>query len=143
MQDKIAMLSAAIALLSAIYARYSYSQAKKANQLVYHSLIKPIYVAFDELRIHMDSTGKFADKSTVQKFLPYKRDAEIYLDKKTYKYMHDYWEACFYMADLSEQTKAGRTSVAQNSKIAECTKIENQLSKKISKRIKNKLTLGL
>ena len=143
MQDKIAMLSAMIALLSAIYARYSYSQAKKANQLVFHSLIKPIYIAFDELRIHMDLSGKYADKLTVQKFSPYKIDAEIYLDKKTYKYIHDYWEACFYMADLSEQTKDGITSVEQNSKISECEKIEKQLSKKISERIKSKLTIGL
>ena len=143
MQDKIALLSAAIALLSAIYARYSYSQAKKANQLVFHGLIKPIFVAFDELALHMDSCGKYADKTTVQKFLPHKRDAAIYLDKKTSEYINEYWRACFYMADLSQQSKAGQTSDEQNKKIIEFEAVERKLSPIIKKRIKKKLTVAL
>lgn len=143
MQDTIAMLSAAIALLSAIYARYSYRQAKKANQLVYNSLIKPIYIAFEELRIHMNTSGRFADKSTVQEFLPHKRDAEIYLDEETYEYLDDYFTACFYIADLSEKTKLGRISEEQDRKIDEYVEIEKQLSEKIKDRIQKQLTLKL
>ncbi|MCB2384794.1 hypothetical protein KV201_21940 [Shewanella sp. SR1] len=68
----LAVISALIALLSALYARYAYTQAKKANQLTIHNLIKPIYVAFDNLTNYMDQQGKYANKSEVQKFLPYK-----------------------------------------------------------------------
>ena len=70
----LAVISALIALLSALYARYAYTQAKKANQLTIHNLIKPIYVAFDNLTNYMDQQGKYANKSEVQKFLPYKRE---------------------------------------------------------------------
>ena len=143
MVNELGVISALIAALSAIYARYSYSQAKKSNQLVFHSMIKPIFVAFDELSLHMNSTGKFADKATVQKFLPYKREAEIYFDKKTNKYLTEYWDACFYMADLAGHCRSGITNSEQEIKIEEYQKVEKKLVGIIKNRIQEKLTVKL
>lgn len=136
-------LSPAIALLAALYARYSYSQAKKANQLVFHSIIKPIFTSFEDLRIHMDNNGRYADKETVQRFLPYKRDAEIYFDKKTYNLVSEYYSACFHIADMKLSRTNNKLTQEQISQLDKKEKLYKTYTPIIQKRIRKKLTVRL
>ncbi|MCS6233943.1 hypothetical protein G3495_02165 [Shewanella baltica] len=133
----LAVISALIALLSALYARYAYTQAKKANQLTIHNLIKPIYVAFDNLTNHMDLHGKYANKSEVQKFCPYKMEVPLYLNKTIARDIDDYWRACFDMSDLSARTSSGRLSPEEAQSVEECEAIEKRLRSSIKRKFES------
>lgn len=127
----LAVLSALIASLSALYARYAYTQAKKANQLTIHNLIKPIYDAFYDLTNHMDQKGKYANKSEVQKFWPYKKEVSLYLNESIERDINEYWDACFYMSDLSARIHSGRLSPEEEQRVEEFEAIEKRLRSSI------------
>ena len=63
-QDWIALLSFAGAALSAIYARWTFSEAKKANQIAIHTHQKEIFDAFVSFRGEFLQVGEqFSDEA--------------------------------------------------------------------------------
>ncbi|MNR44660.1 hypothetical protein D3C85_1634300 [compost metagenome] len=66
--DVIALLALLVAGLSALYARWSWREARRANQISMLGHKKEIYDAFFEIKMHMTQKAEFADFGEVFKF---------------------------------------------------------------------------
>ncbi|WP_305858100.1 hypothetical protein [Balneatrix alpica] len=99
--DIIAIISALIAALSAIYARWASVEAKRANEISLLGHRKVIFDAFFELKIHMDQRGTCPDIKHVSKFYYPSRDAAVYFEKELSKKVSSYYSKCFKAADLA------------------------------------------
>lgn len=131
--DALALLSLLVAGLSALYARWSWSEARKANRISLHGQKKEIYDAFFELKMHMAQKSQFADLGEVSKFYYPSRNASIYLSGELAKDIENYFAACFRIADIHRK-HGGMTSDS----LLECKryiKIEMELAPKIEKEL--------
>eukprot|EP01034_Spumella_vulgaris_P040041 gene40041-49510_t len=87
--DVIAILAMLVSGLSALYARWSWGEAKKANQISVLGSQREIYDAFFELKMHMpECKNSFAygsgDKRVV--FTPYGGGGKIARRKPWWKF---------------------------------------------------------
>lgn len=98
--DIIALLALVLAGLSALYARWSWSEAKRANQISLLGHRREIYDAFFELKMHMTQKAEFAELEEVSKFYYQSRNARIYLPSALAKDIEKYFDACFWVADI-------------------------------------------
>tara|TARA_R100000388_G_C7235496_1_gene157566 strand:- start:1221 stop:1676 length:456 start_codon:yes stop_codon:yes gene_type:complete len=100
LSDVIAILAALVAGLSALYARWAWREAKRANEILLSGHKKEIYDAFFELKMHMQQKAEFAELSEVSKFYYPSRNAQLYLSKSLAEKISKYYEACFWVADI-------------------------------------------
>lgn len=131
--DTLALLSLLVAGLSALYARWSWNEARKANQISLLGHKKEIYDAFFELKMHMTQKSQLAELGEVSKFYYPSKNANIYLPSDLAKDIENYFEACFRIADIHRK-HGGMT----NDSRLECKqhiKIEIELAPKIDKEI--------
>ncbi|PPC76967.1 hypothetical protein C4K68_12695 [Pokkaliibacter plantistimulans] len=98
--DIIALLALLVAGLSALYARWSWSEAKKANNISLLGHKKEIYDAFYELKMHMTQKAKSAELGEVSKFYYHQKNAKIYLPSKLAEDIEKYYDACFRICDI-------------------------------------------
>jgi len=98
--DVIALLALLVAGLSSLYARWSWREAKKANQISLLGHKKEIYDAFFELKMHMTQKAELAEQGEVSKFYYPSRNAKIYLPSNLAKDIETYFDACFWIADI-------------------------------------------
>lgn len=98
--DKIAILAALVAGLAALYARWSSMEAKKANQISLLSGRKEIYIAFFNLKMHMKQCQGSAQLAEVSKFYYLVLNAWMYFPDSLAKEINDYYDACFWIADI-------------------------------------------
>jgi len=134
--DVIAILAALVSTLSAIYARYSWVEAKKANAINWLSYRQDIYIAFIELKDYMSVKMQNAELSEVQKFLWPKKLAALHFPAYIASDINDYYLACFQMAYYGK-------SQSEPNHIESYRKyrsIENDLSQKIETNIKEFLS---
>ncbi len=96
--DVIAILAILVSTLSAIYARYSWAEAKKANAISLLSYRQDIYMAFVELKDYMCVKMQNAEFSEVQKFLWPKKLAALHFPAYIASDINDYYYACVQMA---------------------------------------------
>jgi hypothetical protein len=101
--DVIAILALLIAGLSALYARWSWRETRKANQISLHTHKKEIYDAFFELKMHMTQKAESAELGDVSKFYYPSRNAKIYFPSKLSKDIEKYFEACFWIAHKNRE----------------------------------------
>lgn len=95
----VAILAVLVAALSALYARWAWGEAKRANEISLSGHRKEIYDAFFELKMHMQNKAEFAEISEVSKFYYPSRNAQLYLPKNLAEKISKYYEACFWLAD--------------------------------------------
>lgn len=131
--DVIALLALLVAGLSALYARWSWTQAKRANEISLLGHKKEIYDAFFELKMHMMQKGNFAELGEVSKFYYSSRNASIYLPSELAENIEKYYEACFCLAEINRKN-GGLTNeggIESESHI----KTERELAPKIEKAV--------
>lgn len=102
--DVIALLAMLVAGLSALYARWSWRETRRANQISLLGHKKEIYDAFFALKMHMTQKAEFAEMKEVSKFYYPAKNANIYLPNKLAKNIDTYFDACFWIADIHQRT---------------------------------------
>lgn len=124
--DWIAFTAVLVASLSALYARWAWSEAKKANKISMHGHKKEIYDAFYDLKMHMEQNADLAEQKNISKFYYGSRNARFYFCKKIADKLKDYFEQCFYIADLNKtiMTPEQRTDLMHKAKIAKALSVE-------------------
>ena len=98
--DIIAILAFFVTSLSALYARWSSIEAKKANQISLLSGRKEIYIAFFNLKMHMQQYCDSAQLVEVSKFYYSVINSQLYFPADLAKAVEDYYDACFWIADI-------------------------------------------
>lgn len=131
--DVIALLALLVAGLSALYARWSWREAKRANQISLLGHRKEIYDAFFELKMHMTQKSEFAELSEVSKFYHQSKNAKTYLPSDLAKEIEKYFEACFWAADIHR--KYGGISKESSAECKRHIDAEKELAPKIEKEI--------
>jgi hypothetical protein len=137
MSDIIAILAALISGLSALYARWAYSEARRSNEITLLSHRKEIFDAFFELKMHMTQRATRAELEQVSKFYYPSRDSAIYFEKELSGKILKFYENCFQVADLARvgnalypnESEAIKTSYA--SAMAMSGEVESDLLKVI------------
>ncbi|MDR8017252.1 hypothetical protein [Ectopseudomonas guguanensis] len=99
--DIIAILAALISGLSALYARWAYSEARRSNEITLLSHRKEIFDAFFELKIHMTQRSMRAELEQVSKFYYPSRDSTIYFESELSDKILKFYDSCFKVADLA------------------------------------------
>jgi hypothetical protein len=131
--DVMALLAMLVAGLSALYARWSWREARRANQISLLGQKKEIYYAFFALKMHMIQRSELAEMKEVSKSYHTAMDANIYLPSKLAKSIDTYFYACFRIADIHQQfngmTKESREECKPHIAIERslAPKIENEL----------------
>ena len=137
--DVIALLALLVAVLSALYARRSWRDSRKSNEISLLAHKKEIYDAFFELKMHMNQKVEFAEMGEVSKFYYPSRNAKIYFPSDLAEDIEKYFEACFWVADIHR--KYGGTSTESSNECKRHIDTEIELAPKIEKRIINLLKI--
>jgi hypothetical protein len=138
--DVIALLALLVAMLSALYACWSSYEAKKANQISLLGHKKEIYDAFFKLRRHMVQKAEFAELGEVSKFYYPSKNAKIYLPSDLAKDIEEYFDACFWIADIHR--KHGGISKESNRECGRHTETEKELAPEIERKFIKLLEKG-
>lgn len=139
--DLIAIVAVIISGLSALYARWASSEAKRANEISLLSHRKAIYDAFFELKMHMDQQAMRAQMEQVSKFYYPIRDASVYFEKSLSEKVAQYYSQCLNVAGLASvgnalypnESDEIKKSVADAATLAEV--IEQEMSGILRKNI--------
>ncbi|WP_318452345.1 hypothetical protein [Photobacterium leiognathi] len=125
-----------VAALSALYARWAWSEAHKANKISLHGHKKEIYDAFFELKMHMEQEEDLAERDHIHKFYYGSRNARFYFCEKIADKLQNYFDQCFYIADLNSTkiTQEQRFDLMDKVKVAKALSVE--IEKLISEDIK-------
>lgn len=127
--DIIAIVAALVAGLSALYARWAWSEARRSNEISLSGHRKEIYDAFFEIKMHMQQKAEFAELSEVSKFYYPSRNAGLYLPDRLANQISSYYEACFWVADIHRST--GVLTTESMDKSRPHLEAENDLAPKI------------
>lgn len=129
--DIVSILALLVAGLSALYARWTWSEAEKANKISLLGHRKEIYDAFFELKMHMMQKAETANISEVSKFYYHSKNAKIYLPINLAEDIDKYYDACFWIAESYRSN--GGVSYETDIKNEPHIKTEIELSTKIEK----------
>lgn len=116
MSDAIALLALLVARLSALYTRWTWSEARRANAISLLGHKKEIYDAFFHLKMHMQQKSRLAELSEVSKFYYQSRNAKIYLTDDLAADIETYYEACLSVADIHRRDGSLTTENGTESK---------------------------
>lgn len=107
--DVFAIVAMLFSALSALYARWTWEQSKRANEISLYSDRNAVLSAFFELKKHMVQKGSFADKSEVIKFYYPLLTSQKIFPTHIAKWIREYYDACFWVAESNwykkEQTE--------------------------------------
>lgn len=132
--DIIAILAFLAASLSALYARWSSLEAKKANQISLLSGRKEIYIAFFNLKMHMEQYCDSAKLVEVSKFYYSVINSQMYFPADLAKEVEEYYDACFWIAEIHSRD-GGVTLQKSREDQERYLKVEKDLSSKINSKI--------
>ncbi len=131
--DVIAFLALVVAVLSALFAYWSWHEARRANQISLLGHKKEIYEAFFKLKMHMIQKAQLAEPGEVCKFYHSSKNAQIYLPSDLAKNMEKYFDACLEIANIHE--KYGGISKASSDECKQHIDAEKVLAPKIESEI--------
>lgn len=120
------LIALLIALLSALYARWAATEAKKANRISLHQYRKDIYDAFVHLRMHMTQYADQAAISEVNKFYHPSRNAQFYFDRELAREIEQYFDLCFGIADTSKTQPVRSVTISEAHEAERCGVVLNQ-----------------
>lgn len=101
--DAAVVIALLMSVLSAVYARWSWCEAKKANQIALRGDMKKIYDAFFHLRMHMMQKAEFADQGEVSKFYYTAQTVGCTLSDSISADIKKYFDACFWIAEIHKK----------------------------------------
>lgn len=131
--DVIALLALLVAGLSALYSRWSWGEARRANQISLLGHKKEIYDAFFELKMHMTQKAEFAELGEVSKFYYPSKNAKFYFPSDLAKDIEKYFDACFCVAVIHQQYNG--ISNESRKEYMPHKEVEKELAPKIDKEI--------
>ena len=104
LSDVIAFLSFLGAGLAALYARWAWVEARRANELSVHSNRMDIYRALHNLRFAVQANGVTIESKHVFPFYHPSREARFYFSKvETSQKLSEYFDVCFELAECSRK----------------------------------------
>lgn len=109
----IALGAFVVAILSAVYSRWSVDEARRANRIAIHEFHREFYEAFDELDHKIYYRAPNLDREDVKAFSTYARLASVYLPKdlakQTSRFRDTYLELIICNEDIASKEQAIRT----------------------------------
>lgn len=108
--DVVDFLTFLIAVLSALYARWAWSEAKRSNEISLSTQRKDIYDAFFELKMHMTQKAEYADAVEVSKFYRPSKNAKFFFKKDLAAKISEYFDACFNIGDIHRRNPQHTTT---------------------------------
>ena len=138
----IAVIALLISALSALYTRWSWKQAQRANLIALHPHQKIIYDGFFDLKAHMTQSGVNAKPEEVSKFYYLAITSNLYFDDDLSALIKTYQKACSRVAELTlckpltEKEKVERDE-KYDLVLSLTPTIQEQLDKTLSKSKKN------
>ena len=129
--DLLSFAAILVASLSALYTRWAWSEAHKANELTLHQHQKEIYDSFFSLKAHMTQQWDGADISEVAKFYYPVKNAAFYFEIKIATEIYSYFQACFNIADNNRANRGGSERLDLLEKAKEADKLAQALEKKL------------
>ena len=133
--DIIAAVAVLVAGLSALYAHWSWAEAKNANFISLLVDRRELLKSFIELKHHMTQKGKFAISTEVGKFYWANKMAPFYFPKEITKDINTYYDACHCLAQYN--ISAEEKTSEEKEKINNYFTVERQLSKKLEEELTN------
>lgn len=100
MSDWIALLSAFVAILSALYARYSVQQAHRANEIALHNEKLKVFKGILDLRAKLSANGVDIKEYELFSFYEYVQLSEFYFNKRIYEKVKDYFDCAWEIVKL-------------------------------------------
>lgn len=131
--DIVAIVAFLIAGLSALYTRWSWYEAKKANHISLLGHKKEIYDAFYDLKMYMNLKHEFAEQSEVSKFYYHSKSANIYLPFSLAADINKYFDACFWIAN--NYTRYGSLTSECHKENKQHLETEKELGPKIEQKL--------
>ncbi|MHA2879627.1 hypothetical protein ACXZ7R_24975 [Vibrio campbellii] len=131
--DATAVFSLVVAALSAVYARWAWSEAKKANEISLHTHQKEIYDAFFELKMHMTQKWDSAEVSSVSKFYYPSKNAVFYFDKVLADEISKYFTVCFRIADRNRRKTVSKERLELIDNADDADKLAQSIEKQLIK----------
>ena len=97
--DLIALGSFLGACLAAVYARWAWREARRANDIATHAKRMEIYKAFDALKFAMVQKAYSISHEDTGRFYSPSRDSEFYFTPEVHDKLWRYFEICFDLAE--------------------------------------------
>lgn len=101
----LTLASLAVSLLSALYARWAVTEAKKANKIAKLEKRIEIYRAFDALRFSMLREGCRISHNETSILYQAARESEFHFPLSISKKLTDYHHTCFELAEINNKIK--------------------------------------
>lgn len=98
--DRIALAALGVAVLSALYARWTAQHARQANAINLFERRQAIYDALLQLRMHMAQKSHLAEAEEVRKFYQNSNRARTCLPYALSRKITAYHDACFEIAQI-------------------------------------------
>ena len=92
-----------ISIISAVFAIWSWREAKKANKISIHPKQIEIYDAFNELILYVEQEGMSLKAEEVAKFYKISQNVVFYFDEIFAKQLNRYFDVCWELADLNRK----------------------------------------
>ena len=123
----IAMLSLAVAVIAALYAKWVWTEARKTNLLALHVHRLEVFRDFQRLRQSVQEKGMGTTAQAVKEFYQPSRESKFYFSsKKTSELLVQYFNICF---SIAEQTrKLDRENLDEQTRL-EIESRQDELSK--------------
>lgn len=149
--DWIAALSFLAALLSALYARWVWGEARRTNLLALHTNRIEVFRAFHKLRQSVQEQSVSVEVQHVAQFFHPSRESKFYFSEaKTSQLLARYFDTCFALAEQSQKlarphlTEAERKSIYDQQDILSeheqslFSETEKQLEKELCHAVKRR-----
>lgn len=118
MSDLIAFLSLLVAVLAALYARWAWGEARRANEISVHSNRMKIYCALHNLRFAVQTKGIRIEAQHVAPFYHPSREARFYFSNAdTSQKLVEYFDVCFGLTECTRKLSRPNLSDADIKKL--------------------------
>jgi hypothetical protein len=98
--DWIALLAVFVATLSALYARHSVREARRANEIVLHNEKLKIFKGILDLRAKLSANGVNIKEYELFSFYEYVQLSEFYFNKQIYEKVKEYFDCAWEVVKL-------------------------------------------
>jgi len=112
MQDistAISVLSALVAALSALYARWQANTAKRANEIALHDSRRSVYNDLVRFRAHISARGTDIAEEEVWKLAQVAELAEFYFPADIGARLNEVFESCLKILSLNDEWRNAQT----------------------------------
>lgn len=149
--DWIAALSFLVALLSALYARWVWGEARRTNLLALHTNRIEVFRAFHKLRQSVQEQGVSVEVQRVAQFFHPSRESKFYFSEaKTFQLLVRYFDTCFALTEQSQKLARPHLTEAERKSLSDLQDIlsereqslfsetEKQLEKELCRAVKRR-----